>query len=105
MGYNDYHKRIKKLAGIIKRNKSVKDIFGIPRGGLIPAAHLSYLTNLPLTGNPKTDSTAIIDDCLDSGATAHSFSNFKHFYVLIDKQEEDIKGWIIFFWDKEFVKK
>ena len=100
--FENYFKRAKEVAEEIKSNKEIKDIFGIPRGGLILATHVSYLTGLPLTGNPKLNSTAILDDCKDSGATAHSFSNFKHFYVLVDKQEEEIKDWLVFWWDKEF---
>ncbi|MHA1868706.1 MAG: hypothetical protein ACTSXD_11735 [Candidatus Heimdallarchaeaceae archaeon] len=99
--FNEFEGRVKKIATMIKRNKNIKDIFGVPRGGLIAAVRLSHLTGLPLTGNPRTENTAIIDDCIDSGATEHSFSNFKHFYVLVNKQEEGIKNWIDFWWEEK----
>lgn len=97
--YKEFEDRIKKIAERIKNNPEIEDIFGIPRGGLVPAVRLSHLTGLPLTNNPRNKHTAIIDDCLDSGNTFHSFSNFKHFYVLVDKQQENIDEWIEFWWE------
>ena len=99
MGFEEFEKRIEVMAKKINKNKNIKNIFGVPRGGLIPATRIAYLLDIPLTNNPKSDSTAIIDDLIDSGATKHSFGNFKHFYVLMDKQKENIKDWIVFWWD------
>lgn len=101
LDFMEFEERVRNIAEKIKSNDNIKDIFGIPRGGLIPAIRLSHLTGLPITPNPKSDTTAIIDDCIDSGATKHSFSKFEHFYVLIDKKYEKIKEWIIFWWENK----
>jgi uncharacterized protein len=101
MSWDEFEQRVNTLAKKIKKNRKIKDIFGIPRGGLIPAVMLSHLTDLPITANPKGDSTVIVDDCIDSGATHHSFCNFKHFYVLVDKQEEGEDRWIVYPWEKQ----
>lgn len=98
MDFEEFEMRIKNIAFEIKKNKEIKDIFGVPRGGLIAAIRLSYLLDIPMTSNPKTDTTAIIDDLIDTGATKHSFGNFKHFYVLLDKTIEDIPEWVDFWW-------
>ena len=97
--FEDFEERCKDIADLISKNKNIKDIYGVPRGGLIPAARIAYLTGLPLTFAPKNDKTAIIDDCLDSGSTRHSFGNFLFFYVLVDKQFEEITEWLLFWWE------
>ncbi|MFT4261204.1 MAG: phosphoribosyltransferase [Candidatus Woesearchaeota archaeon] len=48
--------------------KNVKDIFGIPRGGLIAAVILSHKLDLPLT-NKITKQTLVVDEICDSGKT------------------------------------
>jgi len=87
----EFETRCKALARIIKKNKNIKDIYGVMRGGMIPAVRISYLTNLPMTNNPKLNKTAIIEDVQDSGATRHSFAHFNNFFPLVDKQAESIK--------------
>ena len=52
----------------------VDNIYGIPRGGVIPAVLLSYKTNLPLVRKP-TRNTLIVDDICDSGNTFRDITN------------------------------
>jgi len=99
--YKEFEKQCYEIAKCIMENKNIKNIFGIHRGGTIPATRISYLTGLPITMNPKSNETAIIDDCIDSGNTRHSFSNFKYFFVLIDKQFEREGRWLVFPWEKD----
>jgi len=99
--FEEFEKRCKDIAKCIIKNKNIKNIFGVPRGGIITAVRVSYLTGIPLTFAPKYSETAIIDDVLDSGATRHSFGNFPYFYVLLDKQFEKIKEWVLFWWEKD----
>lgn len=99
--FEDFEERCKDIAAEIMTNKNIKSIYGVPRGGCIPATRIAYLTGLPLTFAPKGDETAIIDDCLDSGATRHSFGNFSYFYVLVDKQFENIKDWLVYWWEED----
>jgi len=98
--FEEFEERCKDIADSILKNKNIKNIFGVPRGGNIAATRLAYLTGLPLTFAPKGDETAIIDDVLDTGNTRHSFANFQYFYVLVDKQFENIKEWVVFWWEK-----
>ncbi len=99
--FNEFEERIKKIAKKIIMNKAIKNLYGIPRGGLIPAVRLSHLTGLPLTENPDYKETAIIDDCYDTGATFEKFKKFEHFFVIIDKEEEEISEWIDFWWEEK----
>lgn len=66
---------IKKIAKQLKLNDWVA-IYGLPRGGLIPAVMLSHQLNIPLILNPKdiTNSTIVIDDISDSGKTLEELS-------------------------------
>ena len=89
----------KDIAELILDNKNIKNIYGVPKGGCIAATRIAYLTDLPLTMNPNGDETAIIDNCIDSGATRVSFENFPYFYALIDKQVDNIKEWLVFWWE------
>jgi|GEM_PF-3573505 len=98
IGFEEFEIRCKELANEISTNKNIKKIYGVPRGGVIPAMRIALLTDLKWTNNPNAKDTAIIDDCIDSGATRHSFSNFPYFFPLIDKQYENIKEWIAFWW-------
>ena len=96
--FKEFERRCKELAKLIKENPKIKNIYGVPKGGLIPAVRISYLANKPITFMPHLNHTAIIDDCIDSGATRHSFDNFTYFYCLVDKKFESIKEWINFWW-------
>ena len=53
----------------------IQHIFGMPRGGLIPAVMLSHKLNIPLlrTGMVLNNKVLIIDDICDSGLTLHKY--------------------------------
>jgi len=67
---------------------------------LIPAVRISHLTGLPLTEKPNSYHTAIIDDCIDSGATYKKYEGHRWYYVLIDKKSANMNEWIEFWWEK-----
>lgn len=50
---------------------NLKNIFGIPRGGLMVGVRLSHLLNLPIILDVKdiTEMTLVVDDISDSGKT------------------------------------
>lgn len=50
-------------------------IFGLQRGGLIPAVLLSHKLGIPMTQDPTRQNILIVDDICDSGKT------FKEFFV------------------------
>lgn len=101
INFEDFEIRCKEIAKCLSNNKNIKNIYGVPRGGIIMAARISYLTGLPITAAPNGKHTAILDDCLDSGATRHSFANFPYFYVLVDKQYEEITKWLVYWWEDD----
>ena len=101
MGFEEFEERCKDIAKCISKNKNIKTIFGVPRGGIIAAIRISYLTGVPITFAPKGAETAVIDDCIDSGATRHSFGNFPYFFALIDKHFEEINEWVVYWWEKD----
>jgi len=98
--FEEFEIRCKALAKIIKSNKKIKNIYGIVRGGMIPAIRISYLTGLPIAKKPKLNTTAIIEDVQDTGITRHSFAHFNYFFPLVDKQEDNIKDWVVFWYEK-----
>lgn len=51
---------------------TIKNIYGIPRGGLVPAVILSHRLNIPLVIDQRSISknTVIVDEIIDSGKTA-----------------------------------
>ena len=50
-----------------------KNIYGLPRGGLIPAVMLSHRLNIPLVKGDISPDTLIVDDICDSGETLDKF--------------------------------
>ena len=51
----------------------IENIFGLQRGGLIPAVMVSHKLGIPMTKGTISPNTLIIDDICDSGVT---FANF-----------------------------
>ncbi len=96
---DEFEKRAKKLAKQIRKNKDIINIYGAPRGGLIPAVRISYLTGLPVTELPNKDTTAIINDCYELGLDMTNYKDFKNIFYLVDKEEEEIKEDIEFWWE------
>tara|TARA_R110000824_G_scaffold30658_1_gene100595 strand:- start:137 stop:532 length:396 start_codon:yes stop_codon:yes gene_type:complete len=56
-------------SNIIESDFKVEHIYGIPRGGLIPAVLLSHKMGIPLTNYAYTKNSLIVDDICDSGKT------------------------------------
>ncbi len=68
----DFEKDSQLLAGRIKESgQKFTRIYGIPRGGLMPAVCLSHLLSLPLITdtNKITPWTLVVDDIVDTGKT------------------------------------
>ena len=90
-------------------------VYGIPRGGLIPATLISYKLDIPLLMN-ASKGCLIVDDIADSGRTLlhftendtqfnkyfiatmfyHKRSIVKPNYYKFEKQDK----WIVFPWEK-----
>jgi len=61
---------------IDKKSINIKNIYGIPRGGLVVAVQLSHLLNIPLTNKPNPNDTLIVDDICDSGKTLEKYKDY-----------------------------
>ncbi|OHA48599.1 MAG: hypothetical protein A2806_00365 [Candidatus Terrybacteria bacterium RIFCSPHIGHO2_01_FULL_48_17] len=111
---------LKRLAGKVRRSKAyqkrqIKNIYGIPSGGLIPAWVLGGLLNLPLIFDKAGigPHTLVVDDIADSGKTLIILKPF-HVAVLWyrpatclipcdelfwERLKSERLGWIEFFWE------
>jgi adenine/guanine phosphoribosyltransferase-like PRPP-binding protein len=99
-----FEKRCKEIANEIKKNKNIKYISGIHRGGLIPAIRISHLTGIymvQLNDMLPPDKVAIIDDVIDTGKTREMYEEYDNYFVLVDKNKEKIKDWIEFWWEEQ----
>lgn len=70
--YEQFEKDCQKIVKWIKVSEiDIKNIYGIPRGGLIIATRLSYLLDIPLTTNRIgiNNETLVVDDISDTGNT------------------------------------
>ena len=90
-----------------------KDIFGLQRGGLIPAVMISHQLRIPMTKGTISTNTLIIDDICDSGETIQKIKeNFPKcqtatlYYKETAIVKPDIYGeiveeeWIVFPWEE-----
>ena len=74
LSWDDVEVLVKKLCNkITQSNLDIKDIWGLPRGGLIPAVMVSHKLGIPMTKGTITPDTLIIDDICDSGVTLANF--------------------------------
>jgi len=88
----------------------IQYIFGMPRGGLIPAVMLSHRLDIPLlrVGMVLNNKVLIIDDICDSGLTLHKYNlptatihtkltasvQPRFHYEIVDKD------WIVYPWER-----
>lgn len=109
--WSDFQIDKHKIAAKIKESaRKFKNIYGIPRGGLVLAVNLSHLCELPLITDKKdiTEDTVIVDEIADTGKTLCRYP--KNFTVTIYKHPQSCfepniwireKGnlWITFPWE------
>lgn len=82
----------------------VTAVYGVPRGGITPAVMVARHLRLPLVEAPTAD-TLVVDDLVDSGATAARFTGFP-FDALLRKPTSPFydgmpvaDGWVVFPWE------
>jgi len=93
---------MKKIAEDIKiSGKEYTGIYGIPRGGLIPAVRLSHLLGIPLTTILDED-TLVVDDVADTGATLLGYETYDK-ATLYWKPDSEIKPEYYAFTTREWV--
>ena len=105
----------KDLSYQIINSEQYSGIYGIPRGGIYVAIALRQELHLPIVEKKDiVNSTLVVDDLIDSGATRSKFPN-NNFACLYDKNhsttfkntyvEKTIDDWVEFFWEKEIDEK
>ena len=83
--YNEYSELLNLLVYKLRRDeriKRIKTVYGIPRGGLPIAIHLSHAMGWEFTNNPFHDhyeNTIIVDDIADTGVTLKKCGNLYAF--------------------------
>lgn len=107
---------LKKIFKYLNPNLNDFDnIYGVPRGGLILAVFLSYMSGKPLVldRNKITKRTVVVDDISDKGDTLTHILNGGESYKVITLfsaprtkflptyfcREKKSKDWIIFPWE------
>ncbi|MBU0924153.1 hypothetical protein KKG81_04655 [bacterium] len=112
LGWTDIERCIYRIVDWYRFNKiEAKNIYGIPRGGLIPAVMLSHKLNLPLIFDEEQidKETIVIDDIEDGGMTM-GFIHLGYKVVLYSKLEKDSScdyysepigkhKWVVFSWE------
>lgn len=74
ISWNEIDKLVNSLTQQITQSGiQIENIFGLQRGGLIPAVMVSHKLGIPMTKGTISPNTLIIDDICDSGVT---FANF-----------------------------
>jgi len=97
------------------KDEPLTAIYGIPRGGLIPAVILSHKFDIPLLtdiDNTTDKNILIVDDIIDSGETIKPYiiRQFKTASVYVNKKRTNVyptfnaettENWIIFPYEKD----
>ncbi len=98
----------------------ITHVYGIPRGGLVPAVVLSHALNIPMTFDTEMigEKTLVVDDISDTGrtyqrlsATTKTHALFVALYYNKESPEEpdfwinEKKGWVVFPWETEETSK
>ena len=105
---------VDELVTQVKKDFSnITHIYGIPRGGLIPAVMLSHKLSIPLVTEPyKNLTTLIVDDISDSGQTLREWEGLTT-AVLLHKPHTSCciptiygsvhssDAWIIYPWERK----
>jgi hypoxanthine phosphoribosyltransferase len=82
--FNDVS-RIKDNYNSSVKHEVVKNIYGIPRGGLILATILSYKLNIPIITdrNKISRKTLVVDDIINTGKTLKFYLKGKNYFDIV----------------------
>lgn len=117
--WEEFEADCKKIAAWT-HGRHIKNIYGIPRGGLVAAVRLSHLLDIPLVLNREDISrdTLIVDDIIDEGNTVDrllaSIGEHHHLASLFFNKEakhaphfftREKKSWVLFPWETKRTSK
>lgn len=98
------------------RDKGFKNIYGIPRGGLVLGVKLSHMLDVPLvlSKDDITRQTLVVDDIVETGGTVHRLVTYLGFEPSIaslfkvegakvqpDFSPNTKSKWIVFPWETD----
>jgi len=96
--WDEYALAVEELAEKIKSsNRIYKALYGIPRGGLIPAVMVSHILDIPLAYSSQVAAAAIseilaVDDIADSGGTCHEVAGRRGMDTAVVYKYNDCKA-------------
>lgn len=90
INWNQFEYACKQIAK--RAPKTITDIYGIPRGGLIVAIRLSYLLNKPMVFRLEdvTITTLVCDDISDTGSTLFPLKDFCKIATLVYHKQSKV---------------
>lgn len=89
------HSNVQDAVIALAERHTPRPVFGVPRGGCVPAALLAGLWRTPLLDRPEAG-CLVVDDLVDSGATRDRYAAYT-FDALYHKTATD--GWLVFPWE------
>lgn len=110
LDWDDVYEMSAELAGRWRGDTQVHDVFGVPRGGIVPALLVSQALGLPMVTEPHRF-TLVVDDLIDMGGTRDRYPE-RHFDTLLRKshspdtirppfgQPRTMDGWMVFPWER-----
>lgn len=110
LSWDDVQALSSALAGrwaVHARGGDVRSVYGVPRGGHIPALLVAQHLQVPIVAAPE-DGTLVVDDLVDSGRTALRYMGDGHLFdALCHKPATPtdltfgppFDGWLVFPWE------
>ena len=111
--WEEFDKAVDSLvSAIVTLDLQPKNIYGIPRGGLVLAVTISHRLDLPLlldTGK-ITKSTLVVDDISDTGNTLSRYTGLTTVIIHLTRHslfiptvfyKYRIADWVVYPWEKE----
>lgn len=114
--WNKMEEYVQTLADkITKDGKPVWGVYGLPRGGLVPAVILSHKLGVPLLLAP-CENCVVVDDIADTGVTLQHFANKGYCiaviwykacskvvpdYYAMKSTKRNEGAWIVFPWESQ----
>lgn len=115
LDWDDVFEMSLELAGRWRGDQSVHNVYGVPRGGVVPALLVSQHLGMPMVTEPSRY-TLVVDDLVDTGVTRDRYPD-RHFDALLrkphspntirtpfDSQPRTLDGWVVFPWERDTVE-
>jgi len=91
------------------KDRVFSHVYGVPRGGITPAAIVGAYLGIPLTSTPHPDNTLVIDELVDYGTTLTKFQEEGYITDALYMKSHSPKhlspsaqlkdGWLVFPWE------